>query len=174
MIHIDYLRILRPSWYTWGYMTLGSCPLIISCSRGSNDFFFAILDLCRAPTPPEPIRGIKQQLRQNHSGPSRFNSTTRHPEGNPGASLKSISYSCLPILVALVCELSDETIDLPLGCLQGGYILSRCLQIPKVKKEWIGFFLGELVYLVRYDSGQVSLEHLLPLRYPSQSDSITA
>jgi len=40
--------------------------------------------------------------------------------GNPGANLKSISHRCHPILVAIVWELNQETIDLPLGCLQGG------------------------------------------------------
>ena len=46
-----------------------------------------------------------------------------HPGGNPGANLKSISHRCHPILVAFVCELTKETIDLPLGCLQGGQML---------------------------------------------------
>ena len=36
------------------------------------------------------------------------------------ANLKSISHTCHPILVAFVWELAKETIDLPLGCLQGG------------------------------------------------------
>ena len=40
-----------------------------------------------------------------------------HPEGNPGANLKSISHRCLPILVAFVWELTQETMDLHLGCL---------------------------------------------------------
>ena len=44
----------------------------------------------------------------------------RHPGGNPGANLKSICHRCHPILVAFVWELTKETIDLPLGCLQGG------------------------------------------------------
>ena len=44
----------------------------------------------------------------------------RHPGGNPGADLKSISHRCHPIMVAFVWELTKETVDLPLGCLQGG------------------------------------------------------
>ena len=44
-----------------------------------------------------------------------------HPGDNPGANLKSISHICHPILVAFVWELTNETIDLPLGCLQGGW-----------------------------------------------------
>ena len=43
-----------------------------------------------------------------------------HPGGNPGANLKSISNRCHPILVAFVWELNKETINFPLGCLQGG------------------------------------------------------
>jgi len=41
-------------------------------------------------------------------------------DGNPGANLKSISHKCYLLEVAFVWELTKETIDLPLGCLQGG------------------------------------------------------
>ena len=44
----------------------------------------------------------------------------RHPGGNPVANLKPISHRCHPILVDFVWELTRETIELPLGCLQGG------------------------------------------------------
>ena len=40
-----------------------------------------------------------------------------HPGGNPGANLKSISHRCHPILVEFVWELTQENIDLLLGCL---------------------------------------------------------
>jgi len=43
-----------------------------------------------------------------------------HPGGNPGANLKSISHRCYLFEVAFVWELTTETIDLPLGCPQGG------------------------------------------------------
>ena len=43
-----------------------------------------------------------------------------HPGGNPRANLKSFSHRCHPILVAFLWDLTEETIDLPLGCLQGG------------------------------------------------------
>ena len=43
-----------------------------------------------------------------------------HPGGNPGANLKSISHRCYLFEVAFVWELTQETIHLPLGCLQGG------------------------------------------------------
>jgi len=39
-----------------------------------------------------------------------------HPGGNPGVNIKSISHRCHPILVA--CDLTKETIDLPLGFLR--------------------------------------------------------
>ena len=40
--------------------------------------------------------------------------------GNPGANLKSISHRSYLFEVAFVWALSKETIQLPLGCLQGG------------------------------------------------------
>ena len=43
-----------------------------------------------------------------------------HPGGNPGANLKLISHRCYLFAVAFVWELNEETIVLPLGCLQGG------------------------------------------------------
>ena len=44
-----------------------------------------------------------------------------YPGGNPGANLKSISHRCCLREVAFEWELTKETIDLPLSCLQGGY-----------------------------------------------------
>ena len=46
----------------------------------------------------------------------------RRPARPPatGANFKSISHRCYPILLAFVWELTKTTIDLPLGCLQGG------------------------------------------------------
>ena len=41
---------------------------------------------------------------------------------NPGANLKPIYHICHPILVAFVWELTEETIHLPLGRLQGGML----------------------------------------------------
>ena len=43
-----------------------------------------------------------------------------HPGGNPGANFKSISHRCHPMLLAFVWELTKDTINLPLGCLQDG------------------------------------------------------
>ena len=40
---------------------------------------------------------------------------TRLVAGNPGANLKLTFHGCHPILVAFVRELTQETIDLPLG-----------------------------------------------------------
>ena len=50
-----------------------------------------------------------------------LSSLVTYPGGNLGANLKSISHRCRPILVAFVWELTEETINLPLGCLQGGH-----------------------------------------------------
>ena len=47
-----------------------------------------------------------------------------HPGVELRANIKSISHRCHPILVAFVWELTKETIKLPLGCLQGGYLVS--------------------------------------------------
>ena len=54
--------------------------------------------------------------------PSSATTPLHHPGGNPVANLKSISYRCRLILVAFVWELTEEIIDLPLGCLQGGVV----------------------------------------------------
>ena len=50
------------------------------------------------------------QVHETHGG---------HPGGNPGGNLKLISHICHPFLVALVWVLTKDTINLPLGCLQG-------------------------------------------------------
>ena len=42
-----------------------------------------------------------------------------YPGGNPGENLKSISQRCYLREVAFEWELTEETISLPLGCLQG-------------------------------------------------------
>ena len=43
-----------------------------------------------------------------------------HPRGNLGADIKSISHRCHLQQVSFEWELTQETIYLPLGCLQGG------------------------------------------------------
>ena len=43
-----------------------------------------------------------------------------HSGDNPGANLESIAQGCHPILVAFAWKLTKETINLSLGCLQGG------------------------------------------------------
>ena len=45
---------------------------------------------------------------------------TRHPGGNSGANLKSISHRCYLWEVAFERDLTKETTHLLLGCLQGG------------------------------------------------------
>ena len=51
--------------------------------------------------------------RRHGQGPS-------HPGAELRANLKPISHECHLFDVAFVWELTKETIDLPLGCLQGG------------------------------------------------------
>jgi len=48
------------------------------------------------------------------------NDACPHPGVELRANLKSISHSCHLFEVVFVWELTKETIDLPLGCLQGG------------------------------------------------------
>ena len=43
-----------------------------------------------------------------------------HPRGNPGANLESIFHRSYLRKVAFEWELTQQTIYLPLGCLQGG------------------------------------------------------
>jgi len=49
--------------------------------------------------------------------------TLHHPRGNPRANLKSIPHRCYFRVVASEWEWTEETIYLPLGCLQGGFEL---------------------------------------------------
>ena len=49
-----------------------------------------------------------------------------HPAGNPGANLQPISHRCYLWEVAFEWELTTETINLPLGCLQGGAGREEC------------------------------------------------
>jgi len=62
--------------------------------------------------------------------PRRLDSSVQrfHPGGNPGANLKSISHRCYLFEVAFVWELTQETIVLPMGCLQGGRRLDSSVQ----------------------------------------------
>ena len=61
---------------------------------------------------------------------------TRHPGDNQGANLKSISHGSYLFEVAIVWELTKETIVLPLGCLQGGCAARRRRR----------FYLTEYIY----------------------------
>ena len=56
-----------------------------------------------------------------------------HPGRNPGVNIESVSHRCHPVLVAFVWEWTTETINLPLGCSQGG---SGWLTILKVT-SWV-------------------------------------
>ena len=48
-----------------------------------------------------------------------------HTGDKPEANLKSISHSCHPIMVAFVWELTEETIHLPLACLQAARTIPK-------------------------------------------------
>ena len=51
---------------------------------------------------------------------SRLIMRVSHPEVELRENHESISHRCYSFEVAFVCELTKETIHLPLGCLQGG------------------------------------------------------
>jgi len=59
---------------------------------------------------------------------------SHHPGGNPWANLKSISHRCYLEEVAFVWELTEETIVLPLGCLQGG-VRFHSERIPSAQSQ---------------------------------------
>ena len=77
--------------------------------EASPPFLVFFSSSCVASRPSLPLRSSR-----------RDGSVLHLPGGNPGANRKSISHRCHPILVAFVWELTKETINLPLGCLQGG------------------------------------------------------
>ena len=65
--------------------------------------------------------GTLNRLKRSPLKPKELSlSFLNHPGGKPWANLKSISHKCHLILVAFVWELTKATVNLPLGCLQGG------------------------------------------------------
>jgi len=62
--------------------------------------------------------GLVRTFRGSHLLPTH--PTLEVSQGQILANLESISHRCHPILVAFLWELTKETIDLPLSCLQGG------------------------------------------------------
>ena len=79
------------------------------------------------------IHNVQSRGRTCHGPPSlclslpNYPQIDTHPGGNPGENPKSISHRCHPILVAFVLELTEETIYLPRGCLQGGSACHKLL-----------------------------------------------
>ena len=67
-----------------------------------------------------------------------------HPGGNTGGNIKSISHRCNPVLVAFVWELTEETVDLPLGCLQGGVAPNKPWLLWHARRV-AGFYLTQIV-----------------------------
>ena len=80
----------------------------------------------RLGVPPAPPGDL-------HATPDGASPPGFHPGGNPGSNLKSTSYRCYLFEVAFVWELTKETIDLPLGCLQGGSPLA-CRRVRSLQK----------------------------------------
>ena len=93
-----------------------SIPRRVYMSRGGPIYPDAGLSV---PQWAHPSQGgpvylyIPRQVCESRSGPS-------HPGGNPGGNPKSISHRCYLREVAFEWDLTEETIFLPLGCLQGG------------------------------------------------------
>ena len=59
-----------------------------------------------------------------------------HPGGNLGLNLESISHRCHPILVAFAWQVTKETINLPLECLQGGtHVPNVLMNLPPAVKN---------------------------------------
>ena len=54
-----------------------------------------------------------------------------HPGGDPRENLKSISHRCYLFEVAFAWDLTQETIVLPLGCLQGGLAAAHSMRAPQ-------------------------------------------
>ena len=75
-------------------------------------------EVLRLPTLLTPCSAVEHH--GGVSGANKWGGAVSHPGGNPGANLKSMSHRCHPILVAFVWESIKDTINLPLGCLQGG------------------------------------------------------
>ena len=73
---------------------------------------------------------------QKYTGLPRDDATragASHPGGNLGANLKSFSHRCHLEEVAFVWELTKETINLPMGCLQDGERQHKGVLPPTVK-----------------------------------------
>ena len=97
---------------------------------------------------------IPVSLRDLHSPRA---SNPIHPGSNPGANLKSISHRCYSFEVAFVWELTEETIDLPLGCLHGGVCSERCVgeRVARGYRQVAGLREGHAAYCRRGGGGGV-------------------
>ena len=87
-----------------------------------SDAYTSVDALAARMEASEPFRLISDEVVCQPARVSTSNSSgfIHHPGGNPGANRKSISHRYYLFEVAFVCELTKETIVLPLGCLQGG------------------------------------------------------
>ena len=79
-----------------------------------------------------------------------------HPGGHPGANLESISHRCYLFEIAFEWELTEETIVLPLGCLQDGLgLCSLAGSLCNSAGRRSCFSSYTKVYSVIYDFGSV-------------------
>ena len=91
----------------------------------------AIVWQCSGFLRTSKLHAVQQRLRART--PERAPRHAPHPGGNPEANLESISHRCHPLLVVFVWELTKETINLPLGCLQGGRAPASSLPLRLVR-----------------------------------------
>ena len=67
-----------------------------------------------------------------------------HSEDDPGEILKSIALRCYFLAVAFVWELTEETMNWPLGCLQGGsrILTAEIIAHGRSERFWASAFKG--------------------------------
>jgi len=96
-----------------------------------------------------------------------------HPGGNPGANRKSLSHGCYLREVAFEWELTNETIYLPLGCLQHGADGPNRAQDRRVSA--ISFrFNNESRICHKFSVQQPRICHKFSIQQHSVLDSTTA
>ena len=115
-----------------------------------------LLMLERTTRPPDSSLDRLEKKKRCTTGhaAARIFPLSVHPGGYPGANLGSISNRCHPILVAFAWELREETINLPLDCLQGGESRSECLH-PVIYSSLI-VCISSIVVSIRSRSSFIS------------------
>ena len=95
-----------------------------SLSEAKRCHRLGLVDFCRE------VSAFERPLVLFGRGGGGDESSLRHP-GGTGENLKSISHRCYLFEVAFVWELTKETIELPLGCLQGVSQIQR----PEISED---------------------------------------